>query len=606
MGNSFRVLHTEPDNLESSSSFNNSVKKKTVVIIGGGYAGLTAARRLTAEGNRFNVILIERRDYFYYNVPSERALVSPELIDQLTIPYDRLQSDILTIIKGEVVNINPDSVVLRGHESTPLSFDYCLLATGSTCSSFPAANNSLPVEDMRNKLRELSDAIKQAQNIVIVGGGATGVQLAGEIGHDFNKSKAVTLVSSHDYLVGRRYFTPKFQNSMQKQLQSLGVEIVYNERVLVSELCNSYLREKNANHIFGTQTIQTNTGRNIATDLVIFATGGQLNINPAYNIWRTKRFKNNTIDINYFLPNGRLKVNYYFQLHNYENIFACGDLAGVECKNACNALRQGEAVANNIINLLANRPLIPYIPCGKNPRTAITIGRKGGVIQVHSIHKEGKVIGARYTAWLKSKNLFCDKAFQHFGLKYDSNSATNNNIVVNSVFAERDWTLNSPVMLAQATKLSLLFKIPREIAHLMLIGKPNPAAVAVPAPFPSPVAAYNDEEALAIPAIHRNRSEEMEIRFQNDPEEQLLIAESTRSAADSSQENPLDQRSSTEKIEKSENSNSSAQSSSQSSLHSSESSGRKDSGDNIEITDPEHEGAAEQIAPIFHAMQIAT
>jgi NADH dehydrogenase FAD-containing subunit len=67
---------------------------KRVVIIGGGYAGTKLARALDEAAE---VILVEPREAFVHNVAAIRAIVEPELLDRLIIPYDRL------LVRGKIV-----------------------------------------------------------------------------------------------------------------------------------------------------------------------------------------------------------------------------------------------------------------------------------------------------------------------------------------------------------------------------------------------------------------------------------------------------------------------------------------------------------------------
>lgn len=63
---------------------------KTVVIIGGGYAGVLTARRLDSE---FNVVLIDRKNYYLHNIVTLRAVVQPEWEKFVCAKYDKVRKN---------------------------------------------------------------------------------------------------------------------------------------------------------------------------------------------------------------------------------------------------------------------------------------------------------------------------------------------------------------------------------------------------------------------------------------------------------------------------------------------------------------------------------
>lgn len=79
-----------------SGSQQNDGNKPVVVVVGGGYGGTQCAKILDKNG-QFFVVLIDRKSYFLHNVAALRATVEQDFSEQITIPYDRLLTNGLSI-----------------------------------------------------------------------------------------------------------------------------------------------------------------------------------------------------------------------------------------------------------------------------------------------------------------------------------------------------------------------------------------------------------------------------------------------------------------------------------------------------------------------------
>ena len=147
---------------------------KRILIIGGGYAGTQLARALDAFAE---VVLIEPKEAFVHNVAAIRAVVDPAWLDRLILPYDRLLKR-GRVLRDRVVAIDPAGVSLAANGA--LDGDIVVVAAGSTYAQpFKATNDS--IADFRAALLEAHGKLKAARSVAIVGAGAVGVELAGEI-----------------------------------------------------------------------------------------------------------------------------------------------------------------------------------------------------------------------------------------------------------------------------------------------------------------------------------------------------------------------------------------------------------------------------------------
>jgi len=110
-----------------------SSEKPTVVIVGGGFGGTMLAKNLDDD---FNVVILERKDYFLFSFAILRATVHPDLAPAVIIPYHNLLKNGLVLTHAQVMEVAPEGVTISGVEHK-LKFDYLVMATGATFG-FPA------------------------------------------------------------------------------------------------------------------------------------------------------------------------------------------------------------------------------------------------------------------------------------------------------------------------------------------------------------------------------------------------------------------------------------------------------------------------------------
>eukprot|EP00457_Paulinella_chromatophora_P002773 gb/GEZN01002778.1/.p1 GENE.gb/GEZN01002778.1/~~gb/GEZN01002778.1/.p1 ORF type:complete len:560 (-),score=107.09 gb/GEZN01002778.1/:637-2316(-) len=200
--------------------------KKTIAIVGGGYAGAALAKKLDASG-LFHVVLIDRKKYFLHNIGILRTMTTEGWEDMVVIPYSKLlkQGSVLT---AEVTQIDNDGIHIFGRDEA-FKADITVIATGSSYA-FPAKVAETQVEEAMKRFKDGRKYAKEAKRIVIIGGGAVGCELAGELATDF-KDKDITLIHSRKQLVHERFMS-EFHTKVSSVLQSQGVKLILEERVL--------------------------------------------------------------------------------------------------------------------------------------------------------------------------------------------------------------------------------------------------------------------------------------------------------------------------------------------------------------------------------------
>ena len=231
-------------------------------------------------------------------------------------------------MQAEVISIEPDGVQVHGRNE-PIHFDYLVIATGSSYA-FPgkvSETESTKAIDLYNTLR---DKINQSHQVLIIGGGPVGVELAGEIAVDF-PDKEVTLVHSQPTLLEPNVYKEKIYRRTQEELEKLNVKVILNDRI---ELPN----KQHLNYIEGKKNYVTEkTKTNITADLTFVCTGTRVNNKSLLNSQLKSKINPQT---------GRIKVNNYFQVDGFENIFAIGDICDKEAKLGYFAGQQANMLLN--------------------------------------------------------------------------------------------------------------------------------------------------------------------------------------------------------------------------------------------------------------------
>lgn len=171
--------------------------KKHIVIVGGGFAGVHIIKSLKND-QRFRITLVDKNNYHFFPPLIYQVATSFIQASNISYPFRKMISDSKNVHfhMGSLVKVNPESKTIETDTGT-LSYDHLVLALGTESNFFGMENVqkcALPMKNieealyLRNHmLLNLEEAarnkdIKKAQrlqNIVIAGGGPTGVELAG-------------------------------------------------------------------------------------------------------------------------------------------------------------------------------------------------------------------------------------------------------------------------------------------------------------------------------------------------------------------------------------------------------------------------------------------
>jgi NADH dehydrogenase len=380
-----------------------------VIVIGGGFAGLHAAKALARQPVR--VTLIDRRNYHLFQpllYQVAMAGLSPGNIAAPLRGILRNRSSVQVLL-AEVRDIEPAGRLVTLADGSSLPYDYLIVAAGSSHTYFghdewePFAPGLKNVEDALEIRRRVLLAFEQAEwendpvarqawlTFVVVGGGPTGVELAGALGEMANhtmrgnfrsidpSTARIVLVEGVDRVLPP--FDPVLSRKAEQSLVQLGVTVRTNTTVVAVDEQQVTLRCGEHEEILPCRT-------------VVWAAG--VKASPLGQVLHERTGA--TLD-----RVGRVMVEPDLSIKGYPELFVVGDLAhyahGLEKPLpglAPVAMQQGDYVADVIVRRAtsgtAGQAVAPFHYRDKG--TMATIGRAAAVAQIAGLRLSG------FIAWL--------------------------------------------------------------------------------------------------------------------------------------------------------------------------------------------------------------
>ncbi|KAL8278110.1 hypothetical protein RQP46_009434 [Phenoliferia psychrophenolica] len=322
---------------------------KNVVVVGGSYVGLATATELikTLLATGYRVVVVEKNSHFGHLFAFPRfALTTPGLYEHKAfIPYTSTLPLPHCVVRAAAVAVNVRSLTLDRPvqlagpvEITELNFEALVLATGTKLSP----PGTLPGETKKEGIEWFQahqERVAKARRIVIVGGGAVGVQMACDIPLLFpSAGKEVTLVHSRMHLMPR--FHHGLHDIVAKRFADLGVKLRLGSRAIVPEGGWKAVQDGGV--------IILENGDKVEGDLIIFSTG-QTPLSDTL-----KNTASSAIS-----SSGFVKVKPTFQLDGapgFERVFAVGDIADSGAPKAARpGAVQAGVVARNIARLVEGK-----------------------------------------------------------------------------------------------------------------------------------------------------------------------------------------------------------------------------------------------------------
>ncbi|MCJ1448773.1 MAG: hypothetical protein MMC23_009291 [Stictis urceolatum] len=371
---------------------------KSIVILGGSFSGLYIAHKLLKTTHKtysdFKVTIITPSTHLFWNPASVRHILpSPHCFsdDQLFAPiapgFERYPRGSFELVIGNAQGIDEDKneVYVKPTGGGSMTFHYTALVvcTGSTYAGAPywkAGETSF--HEQVAALDEVRARVEKARDIVLGGGGPTGVEAAAELGQTFARKgeKNVTLVVSGKRTIDQQGVKEDVARQADKVLQGHKVKVVKGTRVEGAEEMEG-----------GKTRVRLSGGETLECDLYIPCLGSRANTG--------------------FLPkhllaeNGDLKVTETLLAagSTTRDIYGAGDCTGIETKQISHAQSQAEHLAANLDSMLRGKGLRPYVPKNR-VELFVALGKGNGVAQFGNFKVPSMVV-----SWVKSKALLVDR-----------------------------------------------------------------------------------------------------------------------------------------------------------------------------------------------------
>lgn len=357
--------------------------KKKIVIVGGGYVGFEVAKALEPHAD---VTLIEQREAFVHPPAAIRALVDPSLLKQIVIPYDKLLRK-GRVLRARVEKVGPDGVTLA--DGTEVAADFVLIATGSSYAApFKPAGSSAAEFVEANK--DVSEKLAAAKTVAIVGAGAVGTELAGEIASAQRGTK-ITLISSLPHLFPD--YPKKLGLQLQEKLEAKGVTVILGQRA--QDLVQTDGPYAGA--------VTLTDGRVIDADLIFPVVGSRPQSELLAELPGVQR-----------QSSGRYKTDRWLRPSTLPNVFAAGDIVDIGDGMTIVAIsRQNPWLVKTLKAAVQGEKVEdqkPYTPWKRAP-ILLPLGRDHGNSWLFA------VFGNRVTSMMKGKQIFIPKYRKALGYR---------------------------------------------------------------------------------------------------------------------------------------------------------------------------------------------
>jgi NADH dehydrogenase len=369
-----------------------------ILIIGGGFAGIELAKRLRKL--EAQIVLLDKNNYHTFQPLLYQVATAALEADSIAYPFRKIfqKQENLIFRMAEVTKVRPqDNCIETSIGEIP--YEYLVIAVGSQTNYFgmkDVEQKSLPMKSipqaiaLRNMILEnfekalLVSGIgdrESLMNVVVVGGGPTGVEMAGSLGElkrhvlphdypelDFDRMQ-IHIIDMSDRLLSA--MSPEASASAEKFLKKFGVNLWLKTRVTA----------------YDGKALMLSNGKKLLTSSVIWAAGVIGAVMAG-------------LEPQAFGPGNRIKVDQFNRVSGYENIFAIGDVAWMITEQtpqghpmlAPVAIQQAHLLAENFHSLFQKKFLAPFKY--KSLGVMATVGRNNAVVDMNFIKFQG------ISAWL--------------------------------------------------------------------------------------------------------------------------------------------------------------------------------------------------------------
>ena len=337
------------------------MKKTDVLIVGGGPAGLIAAVAARKNNPDKKITLVRETEkcvvpcglpYIFNRLPA---------VEKDLMPDKAYEANKIDLVIGKAIKIETNSKKINLENNEEINYEKLIIATGSSPAIIPIKgadlNGVYQIKKNIKYLENLREAVLRAKNIVIIGGGFIGVELAEELSSMKDKNISVVEILNHCLIAN---FDKEFALAGEEKIKEKGVKFYL--KIAVKEIVG-----KNK-----VESVKFNNGEKISADLVIMAIGARPNIKLAEDA----KIK--------VIEKGGIWVDEFMQT-NIPNIFAIGDCA--ETKNFFT--RENNLIMLASVACYEARIAGANLYCEKE-----NLAKNNGTVAVFSTYLDGLVLGA--------------------------------------------------------------------------------------------------------------------------------------------------------------------------------------------------------------------
>jgi NADH dehydrogenase FAD-containing subunit len=250
----------------------------TVVIIGASFGGLAVAHgllknvfpHLPSGKQSYKIVQIAPNDEFYWKIGAPRVIGNAQSLplEKALIPiapgFKAYSKDQYQFIKAYATAIDPSTKTVQTSTSEAVHYDSLVIASGTTFAShlWTVTDGSEPLKEA---IHEIHQKLPGAETILVAGGGAAGVETAGELGEVYGKTKKITLLSGSTGLLTRLH-NKKMGIDAQSRLEKMGVKVIHDNLRVTEHTTQN-----------GKEVLKLSNGETKTVDVYIEATGDKPN-----------------------------------------------------------------------------------------------------------------------------------------------------------------------------------------------------------------------------------------------------------------------------------------------------------------------------------------
>ena len=368
--------------------FRTTMQKKRILIVGGGFGGVKAALSLAEERlPDTKVVLVSDKPHFEYTPALYRVVTGSSPLEVCIPLREIFEGTNVEVVEDTIIEANPVEQVLLGSSGSRYAYDFCVLALGSETNYFGIPGleklsygfkSITETLHLKRHLHEMFEACAKgtkeekvcSAHIIVIGGGATGVELAGVLTayakrtskmHGLDPSLVtVDLIEASPRLLPN--MPEAVSNRVKERLHALGVNIFLNRTLIKNEVEEVFMKDMQ-----------------LKTKTVVWAAG----VKPSSFYAKVKGL---VLD-----KRGRAEVSEQLEAKGVKNLFVIGDAASLPFSGMAQTASWDAEYAAKCIAARVRGEEMPKPYVQRAPYHAVPVGPKWAVVLLGKFAIYGRV-----------------------------------------------------------------------------------------------------------------------------------------------------------------------------------------------------------------------